>query len=122
VTGAAPAVRNGAAVLDHMRWQMLVSLTAGRREALHQMVQVFLEDAPRRIEVIRTQGADAAERAAHTLRGGAGSLGVAALSQLCGAIEERLRAGTPAVPLIEALPVALDDARAALLAALEDVR
>ena len=65
-----------------------------------ELIDKFMEEAPRHLDRLRraAREGDAAgcERAAHGLRGGAGSLGAAALAGLCAEIEDTARAGSPA--------------------------
>ena len=61
------------------RYTELLALMDGDRELLQELIDVFLEDAPRRIEDVRhaldTGDAVGLYRAAHTLKGSAGNFG-----------------------------------------------
>ena len=94
-----------AAVIDNLR-----ELTApGEPDVLAEVLALFLEDVPRRIERLRAAWAagDAAEihRIAHSLKGSAGNIGAQTLFGLCSQLDDQGRAGdlADAKPLIDAL-------------------
>ena len=68
---------------------------------LTELVDLFLDDAPRRIAALRSAlasgSADAARIAAHTLKGSAGNLGVRVLAAAAGRVETAVRAGDSSV-------------------------
>ncbi len=68
---------------------------------LSELVDLFLDDAPRRIAALRSAlasgSADAARIAAHTLKGSAGNLGVRVLAAAAGRVETAVRAGDSSV-------------------------
>ena len=61
------------------RYTELLALMDGDRELLLELIGVFLEDAPQRIQAVRgalaDRDADAVYRAAHALKGSAGNFG-----------------------------------------------
>jgi HPt (histidine-containing phosphotransfer) domain-containing protein len=61
------------------RYTELLALMDGDRELLFELIDVFLEDAPQRIQAVRSaladRNADAVYRAAHALKGSAGNFG-----------------------------------------------
>lgn len=85
-------------MLDPVVLESLRQLTApGEPDVLAQVCQLFLEDAPARIETLRrAQAAGEAvgvQRAAHSLKGSAGNLGAKALLDVCRQLDDRARAG-----------------------------
>ena len=94
-----------AAVIDTLR-----QLTPpGEPDVLAEVLELFLQDVPRRIEKLRAayDASDAVElhRAAHSLKGSAGNIGAQALYGVCRQLDEKGRAGdlADAKPLVEAL-------------------
>jgi HPt (histidine-containing phosphotransfer) domain-containing protein len=80
-------------VLDRLR-----QLTPpGGPDVLVEILTVFRDDAPRRVETLRAaldgRDADGAHRAAHSLKGSAGNIGAGPMQAICRAIEDRARAG-----------------------------
>jgi HPt (histidine-containing phosphotransfer) domain-containing protein len=61
------------------RYNDLLALMDGDRELLLELIDVFLEDAPQRIQAVRralaAHDAEALYRAAHALKGSAGNFG-----------------------------------------------
>jgi HPt (histidine-containing phosphotransfer) domain-containing protein len=99
--------------LDPAVLESLRQLTSpGEPDVLKEVLELFLEDVPRRIERIRSswQTGNAAElhRAAHSLKGSAGNIGAHELLDVCRQLDDLGRAGdvTGARPLIEALDAA----------------
>ena len=93
------------AVIDNLR-----QLTpAGEPDVLAEVLELFLEDVPRRIARIRGAYAarDAAElyKAAHSLKGSAGNIGAQALFEVCRQLDDKGRAGdlADATRLVDAL-------------------
>ena len=70
-------MQNSASPTD--RYNELLALMDGDRELLLELIGVFLEDAPQRIQAVRgalaDRDADAVYRAAHALKGSAGNFG-----------------------------------------------
>jgi HPt (histidine-containing phosphotransfer) domain-containing protein len=70
-------MQNSASPTD--RYTELLALMDGDRELLLELIDVFLEDAPQRIQAVRSaladRNADAVYRAAHALKGSAGNFG-----------------------------------------------
>jgi HPt (histidine-containing phosphotransfer) domain-containing protein len=70
-------MQNSASPTD--RYNELLALMDGDRELLVELIDVFLEDAPQRIQSVRRtlvdHDAEALYRAAHALKGSAGNFG-----------------------------------------------
>ena len=85
-------------LLDLTTLQNLVDLDDGGHELLAEMIGIFREDTPRRLQGILTaaaQGnAEELSRAGHALKGGAGALGAKALSLLSADLEALGRSGS----------------------------
>jgi len=84
--------------LDPVVLEKLRQLTApGEPDVLAQVLSLFLEEAPRRIERIRValQTRDASEmhRAAHSMKGSAGNIGAMDLLDICREVDDRARVG-----------------------------
>ena len=81
------------AVVDSLR--QLAS--PGDPDVLAEILNLFLEDVPRRIALVRAAcaGGDAAElyRAAHSLKGSAGNVGAHPLFEICRELDDKGRAG-----------------------------
>jgi HPt (histidine-containing phosphotransfer) domain-containing protein len=77
MTGIQLIMQNSAAPND--RYKELLALMEGDRDLLQELIGVFLEDAPLRIEGVRRAladgDADALYKAAHALKGSAGNFG-----------------------------------------------
>jgi HPt (histidine-containing phosphotransfer) domain-containing protein len=84
--------------LDQTILQNLVELDDGGHDLLSEMIDIFRDDTPRRIQDILTavtQGnAEALSRAGHALKGGAGALGANALGVLASDLEALGRDGS----------------------------
>ncbi|MDO8677425.1 MAG: Hpt domain-containing protein [Acidobacteriota bacterium] len=94
-----------AAMIDNLR-----QLTPpGEPDVLAEVLELFLQDVPRRIEKLRAAWAagDAAElhKTAHSLKGSAGNIGAQTLFGVCRQLDDKGRAGdlTDAKPLVDAL-------------------
>ena len=74
-------------VLDPRALEQLRASVGGDPEFVAELIDEFLEDAPRQLEALRAgvSGADgeAARRAAHTLKGNARTFGATNLAALC---------------------------------------
>ena len=85
-------------LLDLTTIQNLVDLDEGGHGLLSEMIDIFRDDTPHRIQDIlgaAAQGkADELSRAAHTLKGGAGALGAKALGSLAADLEFLGRGGS----------------------------
>jgi len=97
-------------VLDPTVLENLRQLTPpGEPDVLKEVLELFLEDVPVRIERLRTawQGGDAVvlQRAAHSLKGSAANIGATALLGVCRQLDELGRSGdlSSAAPLVTAL-------------------
>ena len=97
-------------VLDPLVIENLKQLNMeGEPDVLAEVLQLFLEDVPRRIAKLRAASAagDAAEicKGAHSLKGSAGNIGAKTLLAVCRELDDKGRAGdlAGAKPLIDAL-------------------
>jgi len=85
-------------LLDLTTLQNLVDLDDGGYGLLSEMIGIFREDTPRRIQdiVMAATKGDAGElsRTGHALKGGAGALGAKAMRLLAGDLEALGRSGT----------------------------
>ena len=97
-------------VLDPAVVDSLRQLTMpGEPDVLGQVLHLFLEEAPRRTERLKSawQDGNAVElqRAAHSLKGSAGNIGARHLSEICRQLDDCGKAGdlTGARPLLDAL-------------------
>jgi HPt (histidine-containing phosphotransfer) domain-containing protein len=97
-------------VLDPAVVESLRQLTPpGEPDVLKEVLELFLEDVPGRIERLRAgwQGGDAVavQRAAHSLKGSAGNIGATGLLEVCRQLDELGRSGdlSNAAPLVSAL-------------------
>ena len=112
--------------LDPAAVRDLLDLLGGDRAALGEVVAAFLEEAPLRVEELRSGlGAGDAEligRAAHTLKSNAATFGARALEAQSRALEETARGGdiSASAPLVDAVAASWHEARPALAALRED--
>ena len=97
-------------VLDPAVLESLRQLTPpGEPDVLKEVLQLFLDDVPARVERLRSawQGGDAVavQRAAHSLKGSAGNIGATDLLGVCRQLDDLGRAGdlSNAAPLVTAL-------------------
>ena len=97
-------------VLDPAVLESLRELTPpGEPDVLKEVLQLFLDDVPARVERLRSawQSGDAVavQRAAHSLKGSAGNIGATDLLGVCRQLDELGRAGdlSNAAPLVTAL-------------------
>lgn len=67
--------------------------TAGDASLMRQLIDAFLENAPRLVGELAADDAEEVRRAAHTLKSNARTFGAADLADLCQTLEERARAG-----------------------------
>ena len=86
------------AVLDPAVIDSLRQLTPpGEPDVLDEVLRMFLDEVPRRIDRLRAAWAagDLAElhRAAHSLKGSAGNIGAHAMYAVCRQLDERGKAG-----------------------------
>ncbi len=103
---AEPAVLNPAVI------ETLRQLTPpGEPEVLTEVLQMFLQEVPLRIDRLRNAWAagniEEMYRAAHSLKGSAGNIGADRLYGLCSRLDElgRARDLTTAAPLVDALGI-----------------
>jgi HPt (histidine-containing phosphotransfer) domain-containing protein len=111
-------------LLDLTTLQNLVDLDDGGHGLLSEMIEIFREDTPRRIQDILKATVDGnaedLSRAGHALKGGAGALGADALRRLAAELEELGRRGSTDAGAD--LPERLNTTFQASLAALETYR
>lgn len=108
-------------LLDQTTLQNLVDLDDGSHGLLSEMIDIFRDDTPRRIQdilqAVADGDADNLSRAGHALKGGAGALGARALRTLAADLERLGRDGS--VDAGADLPARLESTFQACLAALE---
>jgi HPt (histidine-containing phosphotransfer) domain-containing protein len=81
----------------------------GEPDVLTEILRLFLDDVPRRIETLRaaTAAGDAiaVQRAAHSLKGSSGNIGARALYDVCRKLDDTAKAGNLVrlQPLVDAL-------------------
>jgi two-component system, sensor histidine kinase and response regulator len=116
---------DGRPVLDHAILQGLRGLQEeGEPDLLAELVEVFEQDVPPRLETLREAvengAAGTVERTAHTLKGSAGNLGAAKMAETARLLQDAGRAGDlSAVPaLLQRLDADFEEARAGLSALL----
>lgn len=85
-------------LLDLTTLQNLVELDDGGHGLLSEMIDIFRDDTPHRIqdilEAVAQGNADSLSRAGHALKGGAGALGANALRVLAADLEALGRSGS----------------------------
>lgn len=118
-----PARRPSSPVIDlGMLQKLRASQSAGEPDIVADVITLFLQEAPSRMDTLRDAAARGdlatAGRTAHTLKGSAGHLGAKTLSARCSRLEEKVRAGAPfnAAVLVAAIEEELARVRAALTA------
>jgi HPt (histidine-containing phosphotransfer) domain-containing protein len=96
--GVAGASMTPTDLLDLTTLQNLVDLDDGSHGLVSEMIAIFRDDTPRRLEDILTAAekgdAEGLSRAAHALKGGAGALGARALRLLAADLEVLGRNGS----------------------------
>lgn len=92
----------------------------GDPELLIDLIQMFLDDAPVKLQAI-LRGVESGdweqvERAAHSLKGSSGNLGATQVQNACDTIQNACRAGrtTDAVQTVQGLPEHFEAAETAL--------
>jgi HPt (histidine-containing phosphotransfer) domain-containing protein len=97
-------------VLDPDVIESLRQLTPkGEPDVLKELLTLFLEDAPARIEKLRAgwQAGDAVavQRAAHSMKGSSGNIGATQLYAVCSRLDAQGRSGdlAPLAPMVETL-------------------
>ena len=81
----------------------------GEPDVLTEVLKIFLQEVPLRIERLRTVLAagniEEVQRAAHSLKGSAGNIGARRLHEVCRQLDEKGRAGESVglAPLVDAL-------------------
>ena len=126
MTSESSADSAGTPVVDLKMIDQLLELADGEDTILREIIEVFLEDAPARIEQMRaTLSADDAQslhEAAHTLKGSCSNLGLAVLQEACAELDKRARAGAldEAAVCLAAVEAAFAEGREALLEMLEE--
>jgi len=84
-------------ILDHTVLDELLSLADdGDPELLVDLIKMFLDDSPSKVDAIQEGLAvgdfDKAERAAHSLKGSSGNLGARIVQELCEQLQTSTRA------------------------------
>jgi two-component system sensor histidine kinase/response regulator len=102
-----------APVLDAAVIESLRQLSApGQPDVLRDVLQLFLSDAPMRLQAIdaacASGDAAALQRAAHTMKGASGTIGATRLQQACRRLEELAR-----VPDVQSAPPVVESVRRA---------
>jgi two-component system, sensor histidine kinase and response regulator len=93
---------------------------AGEEDPMARLVDLFLTEAPARLERIRAaldqRDPRALQAATHALKGSAGALGAYSVQEVCGQLEEVAESGTVdgAPDIVQALEAALARARSGL--------
>ena len=106
-------------VLDPAVINTLRQLTApGEPDVLTEVLKLFLDDVPSRIQRLRNAYAagniEEVHRAAHSLKGSAGNIGAQALFEVCKQLDGIGKSGSlqAAAPLVDALGVEFDKVEA----------
>jgi HPt (histidine-containing phosphotransfer) domain-containing protein len=86
--------------------------------AFRPVIDLFLDESRRYVAIIRQGDAEAARRAAHSLKSSAGQLGAAALSAAAAEIERLAAGGMPLADRAAALDALLAETATALAALL----
>jgi CheY-like chemotaxis protein len=93
-----PAIEPGEPHVDPQVIESMLVLGGGGSELLKRMVDIYLDDAPSRLEIVREgmQRSDpgAVSRAAHALKSASANLGAAALAELCRRLERACVGGS----------------------------
>ncbi|MFT4514700.1 MAG: HPt (histidine-containing phosphotransfer) domain-containing protein [Planctomycetota bacterium] len=116
-------------VLDHaVLDELLTFADDGDPELLVDLIQMFLEDGPSKVEAV-SQGLalgdfDMAERAAHSLKGSSGNLGAKIVQEICEQLQIATRAheletSRKLAPMLEMNFAAAEDALKQVLAQYE---
>jgi HPt (histidine-containing phosphotransfer) domain-containing protein len=79
--------------LDPGAARALSDMLGGDREALVELVDAFLEEAPQRLAEMRSSDPAVAGRAAHTLKSNALTFGAGELAAICREAEAAARTG-----------------------------
>ena len=113
-------------LLDSVTLHNLVELDDGGYGLLAEMIDIFREDTPHRIQDIlaasAAEDAEALSRAAHALKGGAGALGARALRFLAADLEALGLSAVPATDLPARLETCFQESLAALEAYLAELK
>jgi HPt (histidine-containing phosphotransfer) domain-containing protein len=92
-------VADNRGTLDVLALTELRESMGGDQEFLLELIDEFLEDAPRQLESLRVAAtlgdAEAARRAAHTLKGNGRTFGAGAFASLCQQVEAAAGGGDP---------------------------
>ncbi len=97
---SAPAPLEAGAVLDFARLQEFRDYDDEDLSMTHEVIDLFISDAPERLRAIESavaeQDAGALSRAAHALKGAAGNIGAVAMQEAAAALEAQAREAMPA--------------------------
>jgi HPt (histidine-containing phosphotransfer) domain-containing protein len=109
----------GPSKLDSAALRDLFDLLGDDRDALEEIADAFLEEAPLRLAELRDglSSGDLAlvARAAHTLKANAATFGARELESRSRVLEEAARAGSPAATLVDDVESAWRETHASLL-------
>jgi HPt (histidine-containing phosphotransfer) domain-containing protein len=120
-----PAAVAGGAPTQTIDLAVLASLDEawdeGEADLVVELIDLYLGDAPQWVKAMRTAAAEndttVLKRAAHTLKGSSGSLGILQVAEVCGMLELSCSGSTARVDeLLQLLDREFDTARAALAA------
>jgi signal transduction histidine kinase/DNA-binding response OmpR family regulator len=122
-----PAASWDQQILDESRLQQFIEFDDDQRSMTREVVQLFVTDAPERIQAIQKAAAaadlTALASAAHALKGSAGNVGAVSLQAVCSDMEAQAKAGNlaAATSQIPVLPELLAKTLAALDACMQAV-
>ena len=120
-----PTALTDSATVESIDWGLLAALEEIREEGepdlIVELIDLYIEDAPHAVEAMRiaVAGKDATmlKRAAHSLKGSSGSLGVRRVAETCRMLEHvDCSDGANARDLLERLDLEFATAREALAA------
>ena len=92
--------------LDAGAFRALAELLGGDREAMAELVDEFLAEAPQRLAEMRSPDTALAGRAAHTLKSNALTFGATDLAERCRTVEAAARDGVIDPALVSAAEAA----------------
>jgi len=106
-------------ILDSTVIDDLVDMFDGDRGILHELIDVFVGDAPQQVASLLgafEEGDLASTRGvAHSLKSSSATLGGTALSELCRLIEQSGGSGAEIESLVHQVPTAFQETRSALV-------
>ncbi|MBI5653803.1 MAG: Hpt domain-containing protein [Chloroflexi bacterium] len=82
-------------ILDRAALANLLATVGNDKQFLGEMIDAYLDDAPKQIAAMRAaRNADDLRRAAHSLKSNSANFGATALTQLCKVLEDLAKTGT----------------------------